>query len=204
VFVDLGLVAHYWNFLTRKTKDRWMSETVPNKDATRFNLARNWRALLLGLLVGIQFILLFKNYIYDHLQPAPERLRLTAFERSGTGVFGEDGYAYLTFLREVVPEDGSLVIPLIRPDRERERRAMWHVTGVMEHFLMPRKIVQCACTSGIEECQACLKGAEAYVIDLGAYPPLEREILDLGFLPFDSGQGFFRGVYTPISMSGQD
>ena len=174
-----------------------MSELTPGTDTPRFNLAHAWRSLLLVFLAGIQIVLLFNSYISDHLERAPERLKMTAFERSGTGVFGEDGFAYLTFLREVVPEDGSLVIPLIRPDRARERRAMWHVTGVMEHFLMPRAILQCSCMNGTEECRRCLEGAGAYVLDLGDYPPIEREFLDLDFIPFQDGNGFFRGVYKP-------
>lgn len=164
---------------------------------------KHWRSLLLAALIAVQFSFLAKNYILFHLAYTPERLQMNSIDRSGVSVFGEDGYAYMQFIRESTPPDAKIIIPDIRPDKGREIEAMWHVRGVVQHFLMPRRITSCPCHGGGEDCIPCIEQPGFHVLSIGDYPPVPGSIPGKDFLPFKEGDGFFKGLFVPAEGAGE-
>jgi hypothetical protein len=162
----------------------------------------HWRSVLLAALILVQFSFLTKNYILDHLADTSDRLQLTSIDRSGVSVFGDDGYAFMQFIRESTPPDAKIIIPDVRPDDDRPIKAMWHVRGVMQHFLMPREIVLCTCHVENAECSSCVERLEYYVLSIGHFPPIQGSIPGKDFLPFTEGDGFFKGLFVPTENPG--
>jgi hypothetical protein len=163
----------------------------------------HWRSLLLAALIIVQFSFLAKNYIVFHLAFTPERLPMNSIDRSGVSVFGDEGYAYMRFVRESTPPDAKIIIPDVRPDKDRDIEAMWHVRGVVQHFLMPRKITSCPCHGRNEKCIPCVEQPGFYVLSIGDYPPVQGSIPGKDFLPFAEGDGFFKGLFVPAEGAGE-
>ena len=175
-----------WLFLTERIRKR-----------------HDWKPLLLSVLIIVQVLLVTRSYISVHMKEFLKRRDLLAFERSGVGVFGAEGFAYMEFILDEVPPSGIVVIPSTRPDTYQEIQAMWHITGVMEYFLMPREVIKCPCTYPEKRCAACLETDEYYILAIGNFPPFEEPIDGKVLVSFSDRVAFYRGIYSPISGVGQ-
>jgi hypothetical protein len=151
--------------------------------------------VLLAIAITIQAIILVDDYVITWVKRAPRLLRLVAPARSATIVFGSGGSDFLKFVLQTVPEDATLVIPNYRVDEGKSNRTMWHVVGVMDYFLIPRRIQHCPCYSASDECLTCLQEVDGYVLGIGTFPP--SKIVDyLGELfPYEYSKDWYKGVY---------
>jgi hypothetical protein len=162
-------------------------------------LLRVWKLPLVWLLIAIQIFLVADNYIVGHLRNLPRSVGLLASDRSGVRVFGEEGFAFMAFVRDEVPEDATLVIPSRRPIGERKIEGIWHGLGVMQFYLMPRSILQCPCQYKEAYCFECLKKEENYILSIADFPPVEAELDRKIFVPYDGEGANFLGIYKPMT-----
>lgn len=141
--------------------------------------------LTLALLIQIYF--LFTSSISPSVKAVWEVREFGPLDRSAHLIFGDSFAAYISFLQEHVPQDATLVIP-----RQDVDYALGHV-GIMQYFLIPRKIINCALDAVVEECIREFGGSNTYILAVGDYPPREEALLRREFVGFDD----LRGVYVP-------
>jgi hypothetical protein len=112
----------------------------------------------------------------------------TAWERSALLSEGEDFLAFASFLREVIPESGKVVLP---PGSYVSKAGPFTNIGFVKYFFFPRQILNCG--EPVEDCVRSLTGPTSYIVAIGGFPPAEvaEEVKD--YVPFQEG----KGVYVP-------
>jgi len=142
-------------------------------------------ALFLGL--AIQLVFLFTSIIGPQVKAVWEVRKLQLLERSAHLAFGDSFSSYLSFLQEHVPLDATLVIP-----RQEVDYVLGHV-GIMQYYMIPREIINCAIGAEVEECISNLGGTNTYILAVGIFPPQEEALLRRDYVAFDE----YRGVFVP-------
>jgi hypothetical protein len=149
-----------------------------------------WRWVSLGVVslgLVVQVIFLFRAVLAPQVREVWQVRNLPAWERSARLAFGDDFSEYVSFLRSRVPEEATLVIP-----RQDADYVFGHV-GMMQYFMQPRTIINCAQGAIVEECIRNLGGKDIYILAVGHYPPQEEALLRRDYVAFDER----RGVYIP-------
>ena len=144
-------------------------------------------ALALGLQVGI---LLLKIVVPDMQELATVR-GASALDRSAILAFGDEFAAYMTFLRETVPPGAQVVVPPMAKD------PVLGNIGLMQYFLLPRPIINCADGPELSACVRSMNGPTTYTLRIADYPnprdvPPDRRLL---------ASSPERGVYAPPQES---
>ncbi len=141
--------------------------------------------LFLGFV--IQLVFLFTSIIGPQVKAVWGVRKLQPLERSAHLSFGDRFSSYISFLQEHVPLDATLVIP-----RQEGDYVLGHV-GIMQYYMIPREIVNCASDAIVEDCIRNLGGTNTYILAVGKFPPQEQALLRKNYVAFDE----YRGVYVP-------
>lgn len=88
---------------------------------------------------------------------------LDAVIRSADASYGSELAAYISFLRDSIPEQEIVLIP-----SGQGTSAPLNDTYLMQYFLFPRQVKTC-----LLDCAALIKEPGVYVIAQGDFPPLE-------------------------------
>lgn len=148
------------------------------------------RKLTLGVLIlgfVIQLAFLFTSTINPQVKAVWEVRKLEPIDRSAHLSFGDTFADYISFLHEYVPPEATLVIP-----RQDTDYVLGHV-GIMQYYLIPRKIINCGLDAIVEECIRNLGGSNTYILAIDAFPPREEALLRREYVAFDD----HRGIYIP-------
>jgi hypothetical protein len=88
---------------------------------------------------------------------------LEAVIRSADASYGSELAAYISFLRDAIPEQGTVLIP-----SGQGTSAPLNDTYLMQYFLFPRQVKIC-----LLDCAALIKEPGIHVITQGDFPPVE-------------------------------
>ncbi len=154
----------------------------------------DWRYLLLGIVIIIQCYLVFDGYAFLWLKRVYRLAGHPALERSAVYASGNRFSEYMAFLWEQIPEDATVIITTGMVGGETGHE------GIMEYYLHPRKIINCASGRPIEECIPAFSKEDTYVLAVGEFPPDKLISQFKEFVPFDPDH-FYRGVYIPAHPS---
>lgn len=150
----------------------------------------NWKSNLvlatLALSVMIQVITLADSYLLPWGKWIWELRTQSAVDRGGVLLEGRRFADYMRFVREVVPEDGRVILP------PRSIYQPFENIGLMQYFLFPRDIHNCG-PNEVEECVLRVTGAKTYILALEDFPPRELAEQVKRLVPFDEEIG----VYAP-------
>jgi hypothetical protein len=108
----------------------------------------------------------------------------SALERSGLFIFGRGFAEYISFLRNHVPEDASVMLP------PRTQQTQFVHEGVMQYFLYPRRVDRCG-PNEIEPCIRRASGPGWYVLAVQGFPPPSVAGRFKDYVPFDDKQGLY-------------
>jgi hypothetical protein len=141
---------------------------------------------LLVMVVGVGFQLrgLYASGSIQSLREVTQRIRQPAWERGARTALGDSIGDYIRFVHDIVPEDGSIVLPphnITSPFAE---------VGLMQLYFFPRKVYNC----GRNEAEACMYRARTdhtYVLGIPHFPPLEFVLPYKAYVAFDSRWGLF-------------
>jgi len=145
-------------------------------------LVLTFAILIQGWIVATGFVL-----------PLRHRIRtvatLSAFERGARMGFGDDFAEFIAFLREVVPENSTIVVPHMAVDE------VYGNTALMTFFLLPRTIKQCNNDESFEACAQRYNGEDTYILSTPRYQPDEFLKLDRRWIHLNGASG----IYAPQS-----
>lgn len=153
-------------------------------------LLSNWFYLLFGIAILIQSFLVLDGYAVIWLKRVYRLAGHSALERSAVYATGNRFSEYMTFLWEQIPEDGTVIITTGMVGGETGHE------GIMEYYLRPRRVINCASGRPIEECVPAFADEETYVLAVGEFPPDKLINQFKEFVPFDPDH-FYHGVYIP-------
>jgi len=115
-----------------------------------------------------------------------------ALDRSARLSYGPVFAEYVLFLRTMIPEDGTVVIPPPSVDV-----VLGHM-GFMQYFLFPRRLTNCPEGEAWEDCRIHYGGRLTYLLSVAGFPPRDELGLDKIYIPFDERWG----IYAPASHKG--
>ena len=152
---------------------------------------RTWRmkpgaALILALVV--QLAIVTKSVVYPLTTKIWEVRRLPALDRSAEIAFGPKFASYMTFLREVIPPEGRVVVPPM------DQEPVFGNIGMMQYFLFPRDVVNCPSGPSLSACVSSMRGAMTYILAIGGFPSPE-DVPEGKVLLHHSAN---RGLYAPL------
>jgi hypothetical protein len=112
-----------------------------------------------------------------------------ARQRSAALAFGSDFAGFMRLVADTVPPTAKLVLP--RPEQD----ATFGNVGLMQYFLIPRKLINCPSSEPADE-EACilkLGGPDTYILAVGSFPPRQAAESAKTIVPFNDSWG----VYVP-------
>jgi hypothetical protein len=107
----------------------------------------------------------------------------SAFERSARLSFGDRFYEYLDFIRDEVPDEGTVVLPPVSID------ATFGNMGIMQYFLAPREVVNCPTEQEARKCLSLFDGKNTYFLHLQGFPTASDESGGRELIPLDDSLG---------------
>lgn len=111
----------------------------------------------------------------------------TSFSRSAV-FYMPDEVDFLRFVSSIVPSAGTVVVV-----PEEEVRG-FSSQNIMQFFLLDRAIM--ACGDSGQETIDCLKVEYHFIPAINDFPPQEA-VEGKRFIPYQSGEGKFKGIYVP-------
>jgi hypothetical protein len=124
-----------------------------------------------GLLIGVILLVLLvyqsamaAQYLTDRYKTKFLANRnLDAVIRSADASYGSEFAAYISFLRDAIPEQGAVLIPS-RPGSSDPLNDLY----LMQYFLFPRRVETCPA-----DCAVRIKEPGIYIISRDGFPPAE-------------------------------
>jgi hypothetical protein len=147
----------------------------------------NLTKVLISLAIFVQIFILVQITIKP---VAVEILSVRAYparDRSAKIGFGEEIADYITFINDNTSEDDFVLIP---PRVTHD--VLGHV-GLMQYYMMPRRISNCAPGQSFAECFLVQGGPNTIILAVNDFPPIGIDDELYQFLPFGSAWG----VYVP-------
>jgi len=167
-----------------------MDQSMNRVSTTEKDVSARKRQLVVKILilaVFIQSITIFTSMILPLAKRIITVRALPARERSAVLSFGKDFSAFINFLNDVIPENATVVIPPFS-----EEPVLGH-EGIIQFFLLPRRITNCPRGMSIEQCTQMYSGENTYIIAANGFPDRESAEEIKTLLSFDDQ----RGIYIP-------
>lgn len=153
----------------------------------------------IGLIVIFLIALLnlwinFRDYGIDWLKATWRTRDLNAQQRSARFLIGEEGYHYIDFLNNALPESATLVVP--------EQSGPFSSQSILQFFLMPRRVTVCPCDdldnpSRMQSCALCLNADNHYLLSIGDYPPIDIISQSKTLVEFPYASSTLHGFFAP-------
>ena len=121
-----------------------------------------------------------------------ETREYSAPARSAYAVFGADYANYISFVRQTVPRDGTI---LLSTDGFRN-------VDIVGFFLVPRELVNCE--RGIED-EKCLREnatQDRFILAIGDFPSTASLLDTHTFIEHEGADDRLRGIYAPVNAVG--
>ena len=152
------------------------------------NLRSNTSRFLMLLAFVSQFAVLAQSIIGPAAMEILDVRNDKAPERSAVIGFG-DGFArYIAFIIERTDEDGFVLLPY------RETHEVLGNEGIMQYYLIPRRITNCPLDQQFEECFLTQGGSRTSILSVNGFPPVAIDDGKYLFVPFNEDWG----IYVPI------
>lgn len=151
--------------------------------------------LLVALAVALfQAWLSIDGYGLKWLKASWLTRKLSSEQRAARFLIGTEGYQYIDFLRDEIPEDGAVVLP--------SGVGVFSHQSNLQFLLMPRGIPICPCDDldseeGTMACVQCLNKPGHYVLSVGDYPPRDLIESERTFVGFPVASDTLHGFYAP-------
>lgn len=149
------------------------------------NLRSNPSRALVLLAFIIQFAVLAQNIIGPAAIEILDVRNDQAPERSAVIGFGDEFAGYIAFILEKTNEDGFVLIPY------RETHEVLGNEGIMQYYLIPRRITNCPLDQPFEECLLTQGGSRTSILSLNEFPPVAIDDGKYLFVPFNEDWGIF-------------
>lgn len=181
----------------RQARDLDRMRTIPPLKVLWSRILKSSRQVDLSVVLSavvLAFTLLQVRLLLD-----PERVlmleRVWAYRglpseaRSALFFAGEDFWKFVEFVKEVVPEDATIVVP------RQEQAYHFGNIGIMNFFLFPRALINCGSVeySELERCIGNIQDSRTYVLAVDAFPPPELALRRLEYRAYNEALG----VYVP-------
>jgi hypothetical protein len=161
------------------------------KPLNRFDILNNDTKIVSEVILGVgalvQVILLLKFVILPLATNIWHVRDLPNIERSARLAFGDEFAEFIDFVKDQVPLDATVIIP------HDETDIVLGNVGIMQYFLLPRAIADCAQGAPLPGCILALGGPDLYILAVDDFPPTEEASRTKDYLPFDDD----RGLYIP-------
>lgn len=149
---------------------------------------------LAAVTIAYQTGVIFASYSKVWVATVWKHRGLTSYDRSARFMLKPEGADYIRFLDSVVAPRAPIVLP--------EGTGRFSEQSTLQFFLMPRPIPGCGCDPSLfpqagAACIACLQHPAHAVPALRDFPPAEVDLAGKLFIPYESADGRFRGVYLP-------
>lgn len=155
---------------------------------------RDWAVLAcLCLGAGIQGFGMARGQvlsILDDLRGVDDR---PAVERSAYLAFGEEFGEFVSFIRDNVPDSALVAIP------PSEISTTYGHNGLMQYFLLPRRVTNCPSVETFDNCARNLAGPSTYILRVRGFPAAIPSAVGKEYLALRNGFG----VYAPASVEGR-
>jgi hypothetical protein len=143
----------------------------------------SWLSLAVFIVVScLQMASLWNDFIQPFGAKIWDIRGNSAIERSAILHEDKQFAEFITFIREMIPEDARVILP---------PHSTFHVLsnfGFADYFLMPRELHNCGSTE-IEGCVLRMTGARSYFFTAGDFPPPQAAGQVKTFIPFKDGLG---------------
>lgn len=153
------------------------------------NLRSNPSRVLILLALIIQFAVLAQSIIRPTVLEILDVRNDQAPERSAVIGFGDGIAGYIAFINERTDEDGFVLLPY------RENHEVLGNEGIMQYYLIPRKITNCPHDQPFEECFLTQGGSRTSILSIVGFPSIDIDQEKFLFVPFNESWG----IYVPIT-----
>lgn len=106
-------------------------------------------------------------------------------ERSARLAFGDNFAEFIDFVREHVPDDATVIIPYEETD------IVFGNVGIMQYFLFPREIADCAHGAHTSDCIVSMAGPKVYFLSVADFPPAEAMKPTNYYILFEGDKGLY-------------
>ena len=144
-------------------------------------------SLLLTLAILYQLIQVIRVEILPLSKLVVQRYGTDAIERSALFFYGKKFSEFINFVNENVPPEAIVIIPRFEQDE------LFGHEGIMEFFLIPRKVENCPPNIPVEGCILRQHASNKYILAVEGFPPRSAALQVKQWVPFDGE----RGVYIP-------
>ena len=159
------------------------------QESNQSSLRRYVRWLIQALflvVVIVQSRNLVNDYVIRKSKIAWNLRGFSAIDKSAILSEGMEFAEYMSFLRDTVPENATVVMPPHQPVQPLSN------LGFVHFFLMPRKIINCG-SDEVVECVLRMTGEDYYIVTAWKFPPKDVAESVKKFIPFKDDLG----VYGP-------
>lgn len=143
-------------------------------------------------LILLAFIIQFSVLAQSIIRPAAIEIldvrNDQAPKRSAVIAFGDGIAGYIAFIIERTDEDGFVLLPY------RETHEVLSNIGIMQYYLIPRRITNCPYDQPFEDCLLIQGGSRTSILSLNGFPSVAIDDGKYQFVPFNEAWG----IYVPI------
>ncbi len=147
--------------------------------------------ILIGAVALTQTFHVLNDYARLWHRPFWRMRSETSFSRSAVFALKPKGADFMRFIESIVPSDGHLV------DVPGDIRG-FSSQSIMQFFLLDRVIIGCG-NSG-QQTIDCLRTPNYFILAIEDFPPQEA-VVGKRFIPYQSGESEFKGIYVPADYS---
>jgi len=155
-----------------------------DKPAPSGTVAKVSAVVLVGAVV-LQAALTLRWVVGPALVDGRELIGLSAQERSARLAFGDRFLQYVRFVQQEVPLTATVILP-----SEADDYILGQV-GIMQYFLIPRRVADCPTGIAPAICVAGLGGSDTYILAVESFPPPATALIRRDYLAFDDAWGLF-------------
>ncbi len=156
-------------------------KTIPSLRISRSNL----RVVLVAVAFFVQIVIIFLSIIKPLAIEITSTRGYQATERSAILGFGDRFAQYIEFIQKRTPNTEFLLIPY------RETNEVLGNEGIMQYFLLPRKISNCPLNQPSEECLRIQAGPNTFILSVDGFPPQDIKESTYQYDPFDDQWGIY-------------
>ena len=159
------------------------------QESNQSSLRRYVRWLIQALILSVVIIqswYLANGYLIRKSKIVWDLKGFSAMDRSAILNEGLEFAEYMSFLRDTVPENGTVVMPPHVPVQPLSN------LGFIQYFLMPRKLINCG-SDEVRECVLRMTGEHSYIVTAWKFPPKDVAESVKTFIPLKNELG----VYAP-------
>lgn len=152
------------------------------------NLRSNPSKVLILLAFIIQFAVMAQSIIEPMAREILDVRNEQAPERSAVISFGDGIAGYIAFIIDRTDKDEFVLLPY------RENHEVLGNEGLMQYYLIPRRITNCPFDQPFEKCLLIQGGSRTSILSLNGFPPVAIDDGKYLFVPFNEDWG----IYIPI------